>query len=307
MSTSEDGYGIPFPFDPYPQQRDLMNAIYETIEASSSGCFESPTGTGKSLSVICSTLHWQKRSEEELIRAHVKECEDDEKESQKSAPSSDDWLADIIVSGNTEENAAKKKIMKDKKRALEKMKKMTEKIDKARAVNPANLRQVDGLNRANAFRSGTGIFTGTGTGKKEGKEGKETLSSSRSHALLDKSDKDYDLMREEEEEFGLQHYDSEDEKRGGSGKQRVGGQKAGSKARNSRKGEKDEFLEFEDPFGLSDSEDDNDDEEVRICICIYKHRILTYARIHTLIQTHLHLPTHLTPYIYTYIYIHTYT
>ena len=37
-----------FPFKPYPQQEDLMNALYECIESSSVGCFESPTGTGKS-------------------------------------------------------------------------------------------------------------------------------------------------------------------------------------------------------------------------------------------------------------------
>jgi len=36
---------IPFPFDPYPSQDLLMRDIFQTLEASKFGCFESPTGT----------------------------------------------------------------------------------------------------------------------------------------------------------------------------------------------------------------------------------------------------------------------
>lgn len=50
---------FPFPFEkPYSVQLDLMRRIYCTIDKGSIGVFESPTGTGKSLSVICSTLQW---------------------------------------------------------------------------------------------------------------------------------------------------------------------------------------------------------------------------------------------------------
>lgn len=34
-----------FPFDPYPIQQDFMKELYATLEASSVGIFESPTGT----------------------------------------------------------------------------------------------------------------------------------------------------------------------------------------------------------------------------------------------------------------------
>lgn len=49
---------IPFPFQPYPAQRALMEQLYRTLERGHVGLFESPTGTGKSLSLICAGLCW---------------------------------------------------------------------------------------------------------------------------------------------------------------------------------------------------------------------------------------------------------
>ena len=47
-----------FPFPPYPQQHDLMTALYSCLDEGGVGIFESPTGTGKSLSLLCATLAW---------------------------------------------------------------------------------------------------------------------------------------------------------------------------------------------------------------------------------------------------------
>ncbi|XP_057367089.1 putative ATP-dependent RNA helicase DDX11-like protein 8 isoform X2 [Daphnia carinata] len=47
-----------FPFEPYPIQLDFMKNVYQCIEQGKLGIFESPTGTGKSLSLICGTLTW---------------------------------------------------------------------------------------------------------------------------------------------------------------------------------------------------------------------------------------------------------
>ncbi|XP_014208174.1 ATP-dependent DNA helicase DDX11 [Copidosoma floridanum] len=47
-----------FPFPPYPIQKDFMKNLYKCLENGNLGIFESPTGTGKTLSIICGTLKW---------------------------------------------------------------------------------------------------------------------------------------------------------------------------------------------------------------------------------------------------------
>ncbi|GMG00284.1 unnamed protein product [[Candida] boidinii] len=47
------------PYEPYDVQLNLMKSIYDTIDNGYKlGLFESPTGTGKTLSIICSTMTW---------------------------------------------------------------------------------------------------------------------------------------------------------------------------------------------------------------------------------------------------------
>ena len=57
--SSFGGKEFSFPFStPYSIQVDLMRSLYKALEEGKSGLFESPTGTGKSLSVICGALTW---------------------------------------------------------------------------------------------------------------------------------------------------------------------------------------------------------------------------------------------------------
>ncbi|NXQ59139.1 DDX11 helicase, partial [Anthoscopus minutus] len=61
---------FPFPYPPYGIQEQFMEALYGALEAGRVGIFESPTGTGKSLSLICGALKWlrdweEKRRQEE--------------------------------------------------------------------------------------------------------------------------------------------------------------------------------------------------------------------------------------------------
>uniref|UniRef100_A0A8C3B151 ATP-dependent DNA helicase DDX11 n=1 Tax=Cairina moschata TaxID=8855 RepID=A0A8C3B151_CAIMO len=55
---------FPFPFRPYPIQERFMAALYAALQAGQVGIFESPTGTGKSLSLICGALSWLRDFEE---------------------------------------------------------------------------------------------------------------------------------------------------------------------------------------------------------------------------------------------------
>lgn len=71
------------PFQPYPIQEEFMNALYECIEEGKIGIFESPTGTGKSLSLICGSLTWlrehkRKEFDESLIRSADDDDDDPE-------------------------------------------------------------------------------------------------------------------------------------------------------------------------------------------------------------------------------------
>jgi chromosome transmission fidelity protein 1 len=58
MEHDNKGRDFHHPYEPYEIQNDFMNAVYECLNTGKVGIFESPTGTGKSLSLICGSLTW---------------------------------------------------------------------------------------------------------------------------------------------------------------------------------------------------------------------------------------------------------
>lgn len=52
------GIPVSFPFEPYNVQRNYMERVIECLDRSANSVLESPTGTGKTLSLLCSTLGW---------------------------------------------------------------------------------------------------------------------------------------------------------------------------------------------------------------------------------------------------------
>tara|TARA_R110002003_G_scaffold63_1_gene5781 strand:+ start:4201 stop:5262 length:1062 start_codon:yes stop_codon:yes gene_type:complete len=58
MADSNKARDFHHPYQPYDIQNDFMNAVYDCLESGKVGIFESPTGTGKSLSLICGSLTW---------------------------------------------------------------------------------------------------------------------------------------------------------------------------------------------------------------------------------------------------------
>ena len=55
------GTPVEFPFDPYACQLDFMDTALGAVDAGASAILESPTGTGKTLCLLVSTLAWAKR------------------------------------------------------------------------------------------------------------------------------------------------------------------------------------------------------------------------------------------------------
>lgn len=49
-----------FPGTPYDVQQDFMKELYDCLSSFKVGIFESPTGTGKSLSIVCGSFKWFK-------------------------------------------------------------------------------------------------------------------------------------------------------------------------------------------------------------------------------------------------------
>lgn len=64
-----------FPFEPYGIQLDLMKVAYKTYEEEKFALLESPTGTGKSLSLICSSFTWL-RDHQNKVRKKLEDRRD---------------------------------------------------------------------------------------------------------------------------------------------------------------------------------------------------------------------------------------
>lgn len=52
------GIPVSFPFEPYSIQKDYMEKVIEALQNETNAVLESPTGTGKTLSLLCSSLSW---------------------------------------------------------------------------------------------------------------------------------------------------------------------------------------------------------------------------------------------------------
>ena len=54
------GHKVYFPFNPYACQQKYLEKVIEALNKKSNALLESPTGTGKTLSLLCSSLAWLK-------------------------------------------------------------------------------------------------------------------------------------------------------------------------------------------------------------------------------------------------------
>ncbi|RUS20706.1 hypothetical protein BC937DRAFT_94556 [Endogone sp. FLAS-F59071] len=61
------GVEMRFPFKPYPSQIQMMAKIIQALQRSQNAILESPTGSGKSLALLCAVLAWREYEKQRLI------------------------------------------------------------------------------------------------------------------------------------------------------------------------------------------------------------------------------------------------
>ncbi|KAK7294199.1 hypothetical protein RJT34_17085 [Clitoria ternatea] len=104
---------VGFPFKPYSIQIDFMNALYQSLNQGGVSMLESPTGTGKTMSVICSALQWvldrRLHQEDACANGNVGSVGSDDEP---------DWIRDFVVNKNPEPKERKKKTENKKEKLL---------------------------------------------------------------------------------------------------------------------------------------------------------------------------------------------
>ena len=62
------GVPVSTPFKPYPAQLALMGGCIKAFKNGTNALLESPTGSGKTMALLCSSLGWQRWEAERLIQ-----------------------------------------------------------------------------------------------------------------------------------------------------------------------------------------------------------------------------------------------
>uniref|UniRef100_A0A7M4FKQ7 DEAD/H-box helicase 11 n=1 Tax=Crocodylus porosus TaxID=8502 RepID=A0A7M4FKQ7_CROPO len=126
LARPTGGARFPFPFSPYRIQEEFMAALYRALEAGGVGIFESPTGTGKSLSLICGALAWLRDCEERKRQDEARLLQEPEQRDRESSPGGAPdpaagepaWVAEFVQGKAARDRAdrAKEEQIKRKKR-----------------------------------------------------------------------------------------------------------------------------------------------------------------------------------------------
>ncbi|XP_078603430.1 ATP-dependent DNA helicase DDX11-like [Branchiostoma floridae x Branchiostoma japonicum] len=185
---------FPFPFKPYDIQKGFMTRLYQTLEEGKVGIFESPTGTGKSLSLICGALKWlqdhedrQRREVEEILDGAKQSpsSEQNKNDSAKSVlPAAPDWVQQFAKKREAEEKTLKSR---EEQEAIVK--------------REARLEEIRKNNRAKFFNN-----------KRKRKEGEKTEEGEEELAMLkDDPSADGPAEKQEDEELLVDDYRSDEE------------------------------------------------------------------------------------------------
>ncbi|KAF6164159.1 hypothetical protein GIB67_010129 [Kingdonia uniflora] len=98
MEGEDDPKFPAFPFEPYSIQIDFMKALYTSLNKGGVSMLESPTGTGKTLSIICSALQWVIDKKEKLISENRLNGNRNPPSGDQSVPEEEpDWMRDFFL------------------------------------------------------------------------------------------------------------------------------------------------------------------------------------------------------------------
>jgi Rad3-related DNA helicase len=102
FDVREEEFVDVFPFKPYEIQVQFMQKLYDCFSYGKFGLFESPTGTGKTLSIICALITWLRHANDPGRSRRISSTTD------VAASSTDpDWLnEDIDEDGSTRDAKA---------------------------------------------------------------------------------------------------------------------------------------------------------------------------------------------------------
>uniref|UniRef100_A0ABI7WTP9 Regulator of telomere elongation helicase 1 n=1 Tax=Felis catus TaxID=9685 RepID=A0ABI7WTP9_FELCA len=68
-----NGVTVDFPFQPYKCQEEYMSKVLECLQKKVNGILESPTGTGKTLCLLCTTLAWREHLRDTISARKIAE------------------------------------------------------------------------------------------------------------------------------------------------------------------------------------------------------------------------------------------
>ncbi|KAF2323360.1 hypothetical protein GH714_034835 [Hevea brasiliensis] len=102
-----------FPYIPYSIQMDFMKALYRSLDKGGVSMLESPTGTGKTLSIICSSLQWvhdQRQKERDRAKAELDRNQSQRDDVEIGSDDEPDWMRNFVA--NKEVQKQEKKVKK---------------------------------------------------------------------------------------------------------------------------------------------------------------------------------------------------
>ncbi|XP_066150180.1 ATP-dependent DNA helicase DDX11 [Euwallacea fornicatus] len=123
---------FPFPFEPYNIQQDFMRTLYAVLRDGKLGIFESPTGTGKSLSIVCGAIKWLKDHNQQMKQDFIDKITLLENEKQMYENQESDWFSaqskGIKITQKLNELKIKEKKLLEYEDKIEKIKNQKEEI-----------------------------------------------------------------------------------------------------------------------------------------------------------------------------------